>query len=96
MSSSHVLTIVATVALLSVAAATGATEPSADASQSAAIAQTSGAATSPKSSRLRFRSGGPACMCVSGMSEAEIAGAAERRRRQSADSLENIIQNPLR
>lgn len=47
----------------------------------------------PKSSRLRFKSAGPACMCVSGMSEAEIA-AAEEKRRDSAADLDTIKRDP--
>lgn len=47
----------------------------------------------PGRPRLRFRSQGPACMCLDGLSEAEIA-AAERGRQQPADGLPAIIQNP--
>lgn len=47
----------------------------------------------PAKPRLRFRSKGPTCMCLDGLSEADIAAAA-RARRQSADDLPAIIQNP--
>lgn len=47
----------------------------------------------PRSSRLRFRAGGPTCMCVSGMSDAQIE-AAERERSGAPADLENINQNP--
>lgn len=47
----------------------------------------------PAPGRLRFRSKGPACMCLDGLSEAEIA-AAERARKASADALPAIIGNP--
>ena len=47
----------------------------------------------PRSSRLRFRSNGPACMCVNGLSDAEIS-AAERQRRESAADPQRTIQAP--
>jgi hypothetical protein len=39
----------------------------------------------PKSSRLRFRSGGPVCMCSTGLSEAEIEEAERKRKKNTAD-----------
>jgi hypothetical protein len=39
----------------------------------------------PKSSRLRFRSGGPVCMCSTGLSEAEIEAAERKRIKNTAD-----------
>lgn len=62
------------------------TAASAD-SQSGSVQQ------SPGPPRLRFRSKGPTCMCLDGLSEAEIE-AAERARKRSADELPAIIQNP--
>lgn len=47
----------------------------------------------PRASHIRFRSGGPTCMCAGGLSEAEII-AAERKREGSAVVLPNIIQDP--
>ncbi len=46
----------------------------------------------PRSSRLKFRSGGPVCNCASGLGEADIQ-AAERRRRDAAAGLRTIIQD---
>ncbi|HSH30316.1 MAG TPA: hypothetical protein VK971_10445 [Thiohalobacter sp.] len=46
----------------------------------------------PSSSRLKFRSRGPACMCLSGLSEADIQ-AAQSRREEGAEKLESIIQD---
>jgi hypothetical protein len=41
---------------------------------------------SPRSSRLRFRSGGPVCMCATnGLSEAEIEAAERKRKKAKAD-----------
>lgn len=51
------------------------------------------AASADKPARLRFRSKGPACMCLDGLSEAEIA-AAERARKRSTEDLPPIIRNP--
>lgn len=45
-----------------------------------------------RSPRLRFRSGGPACMCLGGLSEADIQ-AAQSRREDGAEQLESIIQD---
>lgn len=85
--------IAAIIVLLTAASFAEAAEPYSGPVSDGANAQTTGIITPPKSSRLRFRSGGPACMCVSGMSEAEIADAAERRR--PADDLPNITdQDP--
>ena len=39
----------------------------------------------PQSSRLRFRSGGPVCMCATGLSEAEIEEAELKRKKNTAD-----------
>lgn len=47
----------------------------------------------PRASHMRFRSGGPTCMCAGGLSEAEII-AAELKRGGSAAVLPNIIQDP--
>ncbi len=47
----------------------------------------------PRSSRLKFRSGGPICNCASGLGEADIQ-AAERRRQDPAAGLRTIIQDP--
>lgn len=44
----------------------------------------------PRSSRLKFRSGGPVCNCATGLGEADIQ-AAERRRRHSAAGLRPIV-----
>jgi hypothetical protein len=44
----------------------------------------------PRSPRLKYRSRGPACMCLSGLSEAEIQ-AAQRRREEGTEKLESII-----
>ncbi|WP_158675378.1 hypothetical protein [Thiohalobacter thiocyanaticus] len=52
--------------------------------------QAAGAET--RSPRLRFRSGGPACMCLSGLSEADIQ-AAQSRQEGGAEKLESIIQD---
>ena len=90
----HATTFAVTLVLLSMTVVAGAAESSGDAVSNGTAAQTTGKVDPPKSSRLRFRSGGPACMCVSGMSEEEIAAAAQRRRSQSADSPENIVPDP--
>lgn len=45
-----------------------------------------------RSPRLKFRSRGPACMCLSGLSEADIQ-AAQSRRDEGAEKLESIIQD---
>lgn len=47
----------------------------------------------PQSSRLRFRSGGPACMCVNGLGEEDIAEAERRRRDGKIKELQSIIQD---
>lgn len=47
----------------------------------------------PRSSRLKFRSGGPICNCATGLGEADIQ-AAERRRQDPAAGLRTIIQDP--
>ncbi len=44
---------------------------------------------SPRSSRLKFRSG-PVCMCSGGLSEAQI-NAAERTRKQAETARKKII-----
>jgi hypothetical protein len=51
------------------------------------------AAQPPRSSRLKFRSGGPICNCATGLGEADIQ-AAERRRQDPAAGLRTIIQDP--
>jgi len=47
----------------------------------------------PRSSRLKFRSSGPVCMCVGGLGEADIT-AAERAREDPGAELQDIIQDP--
>ncbi len=44
----------------------------------------------PHSSRLRFRSAGPVCMCGGGLSEAQIS-AAEHAREQANSTAQKII-----
>lgn len=51
------------------------------------------AETPPRSSRLKFRSEGPVCMCAGGLSEAEIR-AAERARGGPSAELPSIVQEP--
>ncbi|BAZ92408.1 hypothetical protein TspCOW1_27200 [Thiohalobacter sp. COW1] len=46
----------------------------------------------PRSPRLKFRSRGPACMCLSGLSEADIQ-AAQSRREDGTEKLESIIRD---
>lgn len=84
---------VAAVCLLFAASPAVTAEPDPGTSRTTADTVTVGQVKPPKSSRLRFKSAGPACMCVSGMSEAEIADA-ERRRRDSAANLDKIKQDP--
>ncbi len=92
--SPRVTLLAATILLLSVSTVSEAAQVTLDLSPAGAGAQTEVDTKPPKSSRLRFRSGGPACMCVSGMSEAEIAAAAQRRSEQLDTSLETIVQDP--
>lgn len=87
----HLSAMAIAMTLLAVGPAVGA-EPESGAAASAG-AQGAAAETPSAKPRLRFRSKGPACMCLDGLSEAEIE-AAERARRQSADDLPAIIQNP--
>ena len=73
---------VATVVVITAVSWLGATPVAA--ADSAPAAEREAAAESrdaPRSSRLRFRSG-PVCMCIEGLSEAEIE-AAERKRLES-------------
>lgn len=58
-----------------------------------ALADTRVLEAPPRASHIRFRSGGPTCMCAGGLSEAEII-AAELKREGSAAVLPNIIQDP--
>lgn len=46
----------------------------------------------PRAPRLKFRSRGPACMCLSGLSEADIQ-AAQSRREDGTEKLESIIRD---
>ena len=46
----------------------------------------------PRKPRLKYRSRGPACMCLNGLSEAEIQ-AAQRRREKGTEKLESIIRD---
>ncbi len=92
--SSRAIVLAATTLLLSVSPVSDAAEVAVDSSQAGVSVQRRGDVKPPKSPRLRFRSGGPACMCVSGMSEAEIAAAAQRRREQSDTSLDTIVEDP--
>lgn len=87
----HLCAMTIAAALLAAGSAVGA-EPEPGVAAPAG-AHSASAEAAPAKPRLRFRSKGPACMCLDGLSEAEIA-AAERARRQSADDLPAIIQNP--
>ncbi len=64
--------------------------PAAGAEPSPAASQTS--AQPPRSSRLKFRSGGPICMCAGGLSEADIQ-AGEQQRKDPTAGLRTIIQD---
>lgn len=87
----HLSAMAVAMALLAAGSAVGA-EPESGAPASTG-AQAAAAEAAPAKPRLRFRSKGPACMCLDGLSEAEIA-AAERARKPPAEDLPAIIQNP--
>lgn len=73
-----------------VAESRAAPAPPAGAAPSPAASQA--AAQPARSSRLKFRSGGPVCMCAGGLSEADIR-AGERRRKDPTAGLRTIIQD---
>lgn len=79
---------VATVLLLALPASSAESENRESAPAAARVLE-----TPPRASHMRFRSGGPTCMCAGGLSEAEII-AAELKRDGSAAVLPNIIQDP--
>lgn len=82
------LTAIAVITALLLAAAPSAVgaEPESGQSQAKEDARSSDGSQPPRSTRLRFRSGGPVCMCATkGLSEAEIEAAERKRKEATAD-----------
>ncbi len=81
------LTAIAMITTLSLVAPTVVeAESKAGQSQAKAQAHSSDESQPSRSPRLRFRSGGPVCMCATkGLSEAEIEAAERKRKEATAD-----------